>query len=451
MLAGLARGWAASCLPAGMENRAGVADKIARLVGEGLWPYMDKEASRRAAALASAGQVPELTAVLEENQRLREELAAAGSRQQPGTDTPGPVPAPGQNFFVPERPGPAEREARAVLTYLAEAGDPDLNRLISICGSAGGALTVILEDSVPAEMRQRPGWAHVAGKVETWASRIGTVPPPGFLDGFAELGIRAVCPGDPEWPSRLDGLGDRRPYALWANGALTAAPGLAADQSVTVTGTGAPTSYGSWAVSDLVSALAPAGGRDQWTVITGGTPGIETAAARQVIAAGGTAVEVLAQGIDAPARPGHADLADDTRHCGVLISEWPPRQRAAASPARRKRRTLLLAALPAAVIVVEAERGGPPVATARQARELGRLVMAVPGPVTSAESAGCHVIIGDMGGTLIRDGRHAVSLLGSVRGPGPDPAPGTAALPAMRAAAPRTPRIPSAARRRPAL
>jgi DNA processing protein len=108
---------------------------------------------------------------------------------------------------------------------------------------------------------------------------------------------------------------------------------------------------------------------------------------------------VLASGVDHPYPAGHADLFTAIAASGLIISEWPPASR----PARLRflTRNRVIAALSAGTVIIEAGDRSGALNTARHANDQHRTLMAVPGPVTSAQSAGCHKIIRDWNATLV--------------------------------------------------
>jgi DNA processing protein len=126
-------------------------------------------------------------------------------------------------------------------------------------------------------------------------------------------------------------------------------------------------------------------------VVSGGAYGIDAAAHRGALAAQGATVLVSAGGLDRPYPAGHADLFARVADTGLVLSESPP----GAAPHRRRflSRNRLIAALSTGTVVVEAGRRSGALNTAAHARRLGRTVMAVPGPITSAASAGCHDLL----------------------------------------------------------
>jgi DNA processing protein len=217
------------------------------------------------------------------------------------------------------------------------------------------------------------------------------------LDLVERVGGRLVCPGDAEWPAELDALdqlpGGRAdaepgsPLALWVRGTGDLATVLR--RAVAIVGSRAATAYGEHLASELAFALAERG----WTVVSGAAFGIDAAAHRGSLAGGGPTVAVLAGGVDVPYPAAHADLIEDIARHGVVVSEVPP-----GSPPFRRRfltRNRLIAAMSRGTVLVEAGYRSGALNTVRHARGLGRAVMAFPGPVTSAMSAGCHRLLRD--------------------------------------------------------
>lgn len=139
------------------------------------------------------------------------------------------------------------------------------------------------------------------------------------------------------------------------------------------------------------------------------TYGIDGAAHRAALAADGVTVAVLAGGIDILYPAGHSALLHRVSASGLLITEYPPGVR----PTRHRflTRNRLVAALTGATVVVEAGIRSGAASTAAWARSLGRVVCAVPGPVTSSASAGCHVLLRN-GAELVSRAEEIVELVG---------------------------------------
>ena len=223
---------------------------------------------------------------------------------------------------------------------------------------------------------------------------------------FRESGIRLICPGDPEWPGQLADLGDDQPYALWLRG--NADLRFSCLRSVAIVGSRAATAYGSYVAAEFAASVAARG----WAVVSGGAFGVDAAAHRGALGADGVTVAVLACGVDVPYPAAHAELFDAIAAQGVLVSEWPPGRHV--SRLRFLVRNRVIAALATGTLVVEAGERSGALNTARHARDLGRRLMAVPGPVTSDLSAGCHQIIREWQGTLVTSAAEVIEHLSPV-------------------------------------
>ncbi|MCL2581200.1 MAG: DNA-processing protein DprA [Streptosporangiales bacterium] len=293
-----------------------------------------------------------------------------------------------------------ERLARASLTYLAEPSDQRLGVLTETYGAAP-VLAGIRTGTLPGPPAP-PGPARDAERksLERWQSRLGELPTQEGLERLCRDGIRLVCPGDAEWPARLDDLGAARPYALWLRGRADLR--FSCLRSMSIVGSRAASAYGSYMACELAAGVAGQG----WTVVSGAAYGVDGAAHSSALNAEGTTVAVLACGVDMPYPAGHKDLLDAIASHGVVASEWPPGR----NPTRLRFlvRNRVIAALSPGTLVVEAGERSGALNTARYARDLGRTLMAVPGPVTSGQSRGCHTIIRDWGGTLVTSAGEAV-------------------------------------------
>ncbi len=178
----------------------------------------------------------------------------------------------------------------------------------------------------------------------------------------------------------------RRPERLWARGNLDLLSNLV--NGVAIVGARASTAYGDHHAARFASHLA---GEQRRTVISGAAYGIDAAAHRAALAADGATIAVLACGVDVPYPRSHADLLRRIGNVGLILSAYPP-----GSPPNRQRfldRNGLIAVLATDVVVIEAGMRSGSITTAHQAASQGRRVWAMPGPVTSATSAGCHHLI----------------------------------------------------------
>lgn len=210
---------------------------------------------------------------------------------------------------------------------------------------------------------------------------------------------------DQQWPQQLNDLDDP-PLGLWVKG--RAVESVLAMSCVAIVGARAATQYG----QQLALRLAAEVASREFAITSGGAYGIDAAAHRGALTTGFT-ICVLASGIDTAYPAGHAQLFDDIANSGVLISEVPPHE-----PARRFRflnRNRIIAALSRGTVVVEASLRSGSLGTARRARDLGRMVMAVPGPVTSDTSAGCHELLRtDPGALLVTCAADVMDVVGTL-------------------------------------
>jgi DNA processing protein len=231
--------------------------------------------------------------------------------------------------------------------------------------------------------------------VTAYAARILDVDGERELAAAARIGARLVCPGDDEWPLGLDDLESvgAQCLAVWVRGQAPLSE--LCDRAVAIVGTRAATDYGAGIARSLAIGLAEHG----WTVVSGLALGIDAAAHRGALAAGGATVAVLACGVDVAYPKAHRELADACVTTGAIVSEHP--LGSAPHRARFLVRNRLIAALSAGTVVVEAAPRSGARSTARHAGELFRHVMAVPGPVSSTTSAGCHQLLRDRPDTVL--------------------------------------------------
>lgn len=195
-------------------------------------------------------------------------------------------------------------------------------------------------------------------------------------------GIGLLLPGDPGWPA---GTGCDDLPCLWVWGTADVAGLLR--RAVTVTGSRSASAYGLHLAADLASGLAGRG----WTVASAAGFGIDARAAQAALATDRPVLLVAADGLR-PAYPAAlAGLQDQVAERGAVISPFPVGY--APSPARTVVRQRLLGTITAATVVVEASARSHALTTARAAAQTDRVVCAVPGPVTSATSTGCHQLL----------------------------------------------------------
>jgi DNA processing protein len=292
-----------------------------------------------------------------------------------------------------------ERTARLVLAHWCEAGDASLGARVRTRGA------VAVMEEMLAGRSPLPASSGFSARVPTGiapeeAARQCAVP---AWASAERIGARYVVPGDLEWPTQLNDLGDTAPLGLWVAGAGDLR--LLALRSIAVVGARSATSYGEGVARETGAHLGETG----WLTVSGGAFGIDAAAHRGALAAGGSTACVLAGGVDVPYPRSHADLLARIRESGVLVSEAP--LGGAAMRHRFLTRNRLIAALSRGTVLVEAAIRSGGRSTVREARKLRRVVMAFPGPVTSPLSAGCHAVIRDEGVHLVTSPREVVALV----------------------------------------
>lgn len=291
-----------------------------------------------------------------------------------------------------------DRVARAALSRLSEPGDVRLAGLVARLGAA--RVYALLRDE-----------QDVSGVYSDVASRLRGLDPERELDDAARRGIRFVCPSDPEWPPALGDLDHAEPLqgrgggplGLWVRGPLSLAE--ACSRSASVVGSRSATSYGAGVTGEIAAGLAGEG----VAVASGAAFGIDQAAHRGALAAKGPTVAVLACGVDRAYPAAHRTLLDYVADTGLVVSELPP----GCSPTRLRflARNRLIAALTQGTVVVEAAVRSGALNTANWALRLNRVLMGVPGPVTSAPSEGVHRLIRLHGAALVTRADEVLELL----------------------------------------
>lgn len=297
---------------------------------------------------------------------------------------------------------PAELLADVRLSLVRDIGPRLTRNLLAVFGNAQAVL-----EASPAEL------ARVDGIGKKLIERLTAAPPldqvEAELQVAARHGIQLTTLRDPSYPAALQQIDDPPPV-LYRRGTLTPDDALA----VAIVGTRHATRYGLEQAEQLAAALARAG----VSVVSGLARGIDAAAHRGALAAGGRTIAVIAGGLleITPAENRH--LADEVAAQGCLVSEAPPRRPPAAGSFPQRNR--LVSGLALGVVVVEADDRSGALITARHANEQGRDVFAVPGPLTSRQSRGCHRLIQD-GAKLVTCADDILSELTHLTAPIPQP------------------------------
>lgn len=209
-----------------------------------------------------------------------------------------------------------------------------------------------------------------------------------ILADCQRLGQRILTIQDAEYPQRLRNIFDP-PLVLYVKGRM---PVMDEEAAIAVVGTRECTPYGTACGERLGRELAASGA----VVVTGLARGVDSAAARGALRAGGSVVGVTGGGLDVVYPPENGDLYADVAARGVLLSEYPP-----GSPPDKAHfpvRNRIMSGLSVAALVVEAPGHSGALITARLALEQGREVYAVPGPISAPASVGCNRLIRDGAG-----------------------------------------------------
>ncbi|QEO10554.1 DNA-processing protein DprA [Protaetiibacter larvae] len=290
-----------------------------------------------------------------------------------------------------DRDAVAERFARGTWSGIAEPGDRHATAVIEALGAetslarliddhSGGLLrAAIVERGVEVDDTE------LAEAVARWTPRISKAAALLAFRQAARFGASLIVPGDPEWPRGLADLGPHAPNALWTRGNREALGEL--DRAIAIVGARAATGYGEHVAVELSAGLVDRG----YAIVSGAAYGIDGAAHRAALASRGTTVAFLAGGLDRFYPAGHEALLARIVASGAVVSEVP----CGVAPTKWRflMRNRLIAASSIATVVVEAGARSGSLNTAGHAAALGRPLGAVPGPVTSSASAGCHRLL----------------------------------------------------------
>ncbi len=326
-----------------------------------------------------------------------------------------------------------ERTARATWSRLAEPGDTVAGALVAVLGARDAlewVADVLDGDPASGSPPRGPRRAQVPGRsferltersgpvdaglrrrleaaVVRWGTRWEGLDVRRELDLLDRLGGSLTHPGLRTWPAPLDDLGAAAPPCLWVRGAPDV--GALVARSVALVGARASTAYGDHVATDLAAGLADR----RFTVVSGGAYGIDAAAHRGAVVAGAPTVVLLAGGVDRPYPAGNAGLLRRVLETGgAVAAEVPPG--GVPSRSRFLLRNRLIAAVSGATVVVEAAWRSGALSTAGHAATLLRPVGAVPGPVTSMASAGCHRLLRDGSAVCVTDAADVAELAGDL-------------------------------------
>jgi DNA protecting protein DprA len=221
------------------------------------------------------------------------------------------------------------------------------------------------------------------------------------LETVSARGIQFLTPGDLNWPEQLNDLANP-PIALVVKGN----PQTLKTASLAIVGTRNPTNYGARIAGDFAAGFVDR----EWAIVSGGAYGIDSYAHKGALIAEGVTIAIIACGVDVNYPAGNARLFSEICESGAIVSEFMPGQKAL--PNRFLTRNRLIAGLSKATLVVEAAFRSGSLRTAREAAEIFRPVMAIPGAINSPTSEGCHRLIGERSAEIVTSVADAVEFVG---------------------------------------
>jgi DNA processing protein len=282
-----------------------------------------------------------------------------------------------------------ELDARAILFSAIEGGQAFWSSEIS----TKGALAVY-------EKLLRGGYDSI--KYEKLISSLRGITGDQVLSEIDKHHARLLTPIDQDWPVQVNDLA-APPIGLIVKGNISALH----QRSLAIVGTRNPTSYGARIAGDFAAGFADR----EWAIVSGGAYGIDSYAHKGALIAEGVTVAVIASGIDINYPAGNSRLFAEICESGVMVTESMPGQ--SALPHRFLTRNRLIASISKATLVVEAAFRSGSLRTARDAAEMFRPVMAIPGPINSPTSEGCHRLIGERAAEIVTSVADAVEFVGA--------------------------------------
>ncbi len=281
-----------------------------------------------------------------------------------------------------------ERFARATWTGIAEPGDRVAGAIVACLGATealDALVSRVSSEALAERLKPEVPREEVQQAIERWLPRLQSRVALLALRQAARHAVRLLIPGDPAWPIGLDDLGPHAPLALWLRGKSSTL--ASTNESIALVGARAATGYGEHVAMEASAGLVDRG----YTIVSGAAYGIDGMAHRAALASSGRTIAVLAGGVDRFYPSGHEALLTRIVEEGAVVSELP----CGAAPTKWRflQRNRLIAAMSRATVVLEAGWRSGSLNTAGHASALGRPLGAVPGPVTSAASAGCHRLI----------------------------------------------------------
>ena len=347
---------------------------------------------------------------------VRPATAEPGERRPGGTSPVEAQPADPRPA-EPQPADPGEVFARAAWSTIAEPGDGVAGAVVGLLGAAAALRSVVeawppdrlagaLTDTADASEAGDPAGLRpeLEQALARWRPRLSSTEVIRSLEQARRTGTALLLPGDPLWPPAVADLGRHAPLALWWRGQPDALAALR--HSIALVGARAATGYGEHVAMEAAAGLVDRG----LAIVSGAAYGIDGMAHRSALASNGTTVAFLAGGVDRFYPSGHDALLTRIVEAGAVLSELP----CGAPPTKWRflQRNRLIAAASGATVVLEAGWRSGSLNTAGHAAALGRPLGAVPGPVTSPTSAGCHRLLRDYDAICVTTAAEMAELIG---------------------------------------
>lgn len=277
--------------------------------------------------------------------------------------------------------------AAVASSVITEPGDSTWGAVTSLVG-VSSAVEALVTSADARSFAFKIGWQDGQESLSAgwlrWAPRLNQRATIAALEHAAHVRATVVVPADSAWPAGLHDLGTHAPLVLYGRGNVN----QDWQHSVAIVGARAATGYGEHVASEIAAELSLSG----CTIVSGAAYGIDGVAHRAALAESRPTVAWLAGGIDRFYPSGHSELITRiSEQGGAVFAETP----CGTTPSKWRflQRNRLIAAASQATIVIEAGARSGSLNTAGHAATLGRPLGAVPGPITSPNSAGCHRLL----------------------------------------------------------
>lgn len=306
----------------------------------------------------------------------------------------------------------SESFARAAWTGIAEPGDRSAGLLVTALG-ASAALSALIDKRTSAEIVQkvdpdaRAERAALTREIDDalarWRPRTKSAAAVRALRLAAHLGVRFSTPGDAAWAKGVDDLGVHAPIGLWWRGQIESMRTM--NRSIALVGARAATGYGEHVAMEASAGLVERG----FTIVSGAAYGIDGMVHRAALASQGVTIAFLAGGVDRFYPSGHESLLSSIVDTGAVVSELP----CGSAPTKWRflQRNRLIATASQATVILEAGQRSGSLNTAGHAAAAGRPLGAVPGPVTSPASAGCHRLLREFDARCVSNAAEMAELM----------------------------------------